>query len=77
VRSLTIPIFLAGVGSAIEVYPVPYLYTIRRPFDGLTDGQLLASDWHRVGQALYSAMGSVCSEIADVEKEQARSTPAR
>lgn len=66
----TLPIFVAGIGSALEVYPVPLLYPIRRHFDGLTDAQLLASDWYRVGHALYSAMGSAGAENAVGEEQE-------
>jgi hypothetical protein len=64
------PLFLAGIGSALEIYPVPHAYIVRRPFQGLSDAQLLASDWNRVGQALYSAMNVVAPEIADVAQRQ-------
>jgi len=67
-----IPIFFSGIGSALEVYPVPLLYPIRRYFDGLTDSQLLASDWYRVGHALYSATGSTrCAQDASGEEQEA------
>ena len=63
-----LPFFLGGIGSAAEVYPVPILSPIHRPFSGLTDAQLLASDWYRVGHALYSAMHSIRRENASVQE---------
>ena len=35
---------------------MPHVSNVLRPFAGLSDSQLLASDWNRVGQAFYSAM---------------------
>ena len=70
-RPLTMPLFLAGFGSALEIYPLPHVYIVRRPFSGLSDAQLIASDWNRVGQAMYSAMNLARPEIVDVKTGQA------
>ena len=71
-RRLTMPIFFAGMGSALEVCPLPFLYNIQRPFGDLSDGQRLASDWLRVGHALYTSLGSQDTErVSDNRKEPA------
>ncbi len=67
----TVPIFFAGMGSALEIYPVPHVYTIRRFPDGLSDAQRLASDWYRVGHALYSVMNSTLPESASGKAKEA------
>ena len=58
----TLPFFLSGFGSALEICPIQRLYPIRRYTDGLTDSQRLASDWYRVGYSIYSAIGAVPAE---------------
>jgi hypothetical protein len=58
------------MGSALEVYPVPHIYPVRRPFEGLNDAQRLASDWYRVGLALYSAMSVAAVETSREQEEQ-------
>ena len=61
-RPYTFPSFVGGMGSALEIYPVPHTYVIRSPFAKLTDAQRLASDWYRVGRALYYALDVAKSE---------------
>ena len=51
--------FVAGIGSALEVYPIPITIAVRRQCPEATDAQRLASDWYRVGTAIYSAMEPV------------------
>jgi hypothetical protein len=70
----TLPIFLSGVGSVLEVCPVPHVYQVRSIFAGLTDSQRLASDWYRVGYALYSAIGVVASENAIGQEQETAGT---
>ena len=57
-RYTKLPLFLGGMGSVLEVYPVPHVYTFRRQFDSLNDAQRLAMDWYLVGHALYSVINS-------------------
>jgi hypothetical protein len=66
----TLPIFLGGVGSALEVFPVPHLYKVRRFPEGLNDAQRLALDWYLVGHALYSAIDSTDLEIGRGEEQK-------
>ena len=67
----TIPLFVAGMGSALEVYPVPHQYIVRSIWGGLGDGQRLASDWYRVGHALYSTIDRSKIEVENtVGKEK-------
>lgn len=68
---LSIPFFLGGMGSSLEVYPVSYLYPIQRYFP-LADTQLLASDWFRVGHAIYSVLETVGAEARGGEEQEAR-----
>jgi hypothetical protein len=70
---MTKSLFLSGIGCSLELYPVPHVYIIQRPFGPLTDAQRLASDWHRVGHALYSAMNTSKpgKEIVKEENEPA------
>jgi hypothetical protein len=70
----TLPFFLAGMGSALEVWPAPCLFPVRRYPDGLTDAQRLASDWYRVGHSLYSAIGSLNAEKTGGEEESTGET---
>lgn len=65
---------MAGIGSALEVYPVPVTFAVRRYWEGLTDAQRLASDWHRVGRAIYSVIGSPELEDADGEERKTTAT---
>lgn len=69
-RPLTIPMFLCGMGSVLEIYPVPYLYQFHRHRPDLSDAQRLANDWRRVGEAMYSAMGSLSPEQAGEQAQQ-------
>jgi hypothetical protein len=61
-RPLTIPFFVCGVGSVLEMYPVPMAYHVERPSATMTDAQRLASDWQRVGRALSAAMTTARAE---------------
>jgi hypothetical protein len=76
-RRYTIPLFVSSIGSALDFYPVPFLFNVRRPHAGFTDAQLLASDWNRVGQALYSSMNSAIREAANEPKSKEGSTFGR
>jgi hypothetical protein len=58
------------MGSVLEVYPVPHVYTIRRSFEGLSDAQRLALDWYLVGNALYSAINSLPLESAGGKEQE-------
>lgn len=66
-----LPTFVCGVGSVLEVYPVPHLYNFQRHMPELSDAQRLAGDWNRVGQALYTALDAVAGEPHEQEEEQA------
>jgi hypothetical protein len=66
----SIPLFIGGIGCALEVYPVPHLYVIRSEWGSLTDAQRLASDWYRVGHALYSALDKTNAEHAVGKAEE-------
>jgi|GEM_PF-4346539 len=68
-RKTSLGFFLAGIGSALEVYPIPHLQPIGRQFSGMTDAQRLLSDWNRVGQALCSAIDSSGMEHSAGAKE--------
>jgi hypothetical protein len=63
-------LFLSGVGSALEICPPAFSYPIGRQFPPLNDAQRLASDWYRVGHALYSAIGRADTESHGVEKQE-------
>ena len=54
----TFPFFLSGIGSALEVYPLPITFQHTQYSQDTTDAQRLASDWYRVGWAIYSAIES-------------------
>lgn len=64
--------FLAGIGGALEVYPLPIRFSVRQPSAGLTDAQRLASDWYRVGGAIRSAIND---PMLENELGQLRKTP--
>jgi hypothetical protein len=65
-----LPLFVAGIGSALEIYPIPHIFQFQRPFAGLTDDQLLASDWYRVGRALQKALNSQDAETSRGEEQE-------
>lgn len=65
------PIFTAGMGSALEVAPVPFHYPIASPVSGIADAQKLASDWLRVGHSLFASMRSVDQEKLSEERQEA------
>lgn len=65
-----LPLFLSGMGSSLEIYPVPHVYPFQRHLPELNDAQRLASDWYRVGHALYSAIGVVTVERSGGEQEK-------
>ena len=68
----TVPLFVAGMGSALELCPLPYRVVVQRQFVGLSDAQRLASDWYRVGYALYSSIDAISAERAvETEKDNA------
>jgi hypothetical protein len=50
--------FARGMGSVLQIYPARHVYSIPRVGGELTDAQRLASDWDRVGHAMYSVIGS-------------------
>ncbi len=70
-RPMILTTFFCGIGNALEIFPVPHVYEVRRPFAGYSDAQLIASDWNRVGQAFYAAMDATVRETAGVEEEEA------
>jgi hypothetical protein len=74
VRPFTLPIFLVGIGSALDVFPASVVHTVQRPFAGYSDAQLLASDWYRVGQAFYGAMSELTAGVPHVQEEEASSS---
>jgi hypothetical protein len=65
-----LPFFLGGIGSVLDLYPVPHTYTIRRPFEGLNDAQRLALDWYLVGHSLYSVINSSSFQESTGGKER-------
>lgn len=65
-----LPFFLGGMGSVLDLYPVPHTYTIRRQHEGLTDAQRLALDWYLVGHSLYSVIGASSSETTGGEQKE-------
>jgi hypothetical protein len=67
---LTMPIFVSGIGSAMEVSPVPFHYPIASPVSGISDSQKLASDWLRVGHSLYASMRSEDAEKLSEERQE-------
>ena len=70
-RSLLVPVFLQGLGSALEIAPAASLFPFQRLNPDLSDGQRLASDWQRVGNAMRSAIAQVASTGSDSgEKEE-------
>ena len=66
--------FVSGIGSALEVYPLPVTITARRHCPDATDAQRLASDWYRVGWAINSAMDSLNPENAVGEDRKTHPT---
>lgn len=76
-RPLTIPLFISSIGSALDFYPVPFLFEVRRPHYGFSDAQLLASDWNRVGQAIYCSMNSVLPGAEGADPQEAGNVEAR
>jgi hypothetical protein len=64
-----LPIFLSGVGSSLELWPLPQSRIVTRMHPQLTDAQRLASDWQRVGHALYSAIEKVNLDAGKEEQD--------
>lgn len=64
--------FVSGIGSALEVYPIPIAFAPRRHCPEATDAQRLASDWYRVGRAIYSTMEALNPEnvVGEDRKKQ-------
>lgn len=56
-RPLTVPIFVASLGSALEVFPPLQPCVIQRSNPLATDKHRLASDWRRVGNAISASIG--------------------
>jgi len=58
VRRQVLLSFVRGMGSVLQICPARHVYSIPRFGGELTDAQRLASDWNRVGHAMYSVIGS-------------------
>jgi hypothetical protein len=70
-RRYTIPYFFAGIGSTLELFPLPIVFKGSPLSEGTSDAQRIASDWYRVGWAIYSAI-----ESSELEGRSAASRPA-